>query len=705
MKSKIRTLGVIASVLLLAWVWAVWSPKSNKAEVSANASTLNKHTCNSITGSHGEGRENGYNANFLDTGCGNWSCTSYSYGVTDIPYWINLGTFNAINIAYRNNLINGIRAMSKHWNEAQMHDGTGQIVNLYEVQSSTGGRPPSINGRRVCEVKVDSTVGLTWAGLFDPDTTTISISSRNYGDWDSSNLGTPLHEFGHLFGLDDLDRGLGSASCHLVTMGYIHYGNDIGKLQYQDIQGLAVATNRHTVHQFNRYVLRNGRYLHFCFFCDMVNDQSAPLPNSIHLVNASNCPHYYQPMVSVLDNHWLKCPDCYKVIERDKIYNTVDLGNGNIEIKSPNYTPKGKVFLPSLYNGKTVTSIGNNAFLNFGNYAGVTEYVFPNTLKQIGTLAFGLHSHLTSLTLPPNLEIIGGSAFIGWGITSVVLPNSVTDILGAFIDCTNLANVVLSNSLVNMGEASFRNTKISSIVLPNTLKTIGNSAFENCVLLTQLNVPVSVTSIGYGAFKGCSNLSNLTIPFVGQYANGTGSVNMGHMFGSTHYTIPIFETLTILGGAIADEALYNCRIKNLIIKSGVTSIGVDAFWGCSHMETVIIPSSVTYIGQGAFAYYDLVGIMTMYTSVASKPAGWVAGFNKDYGNISRPIIWGVVLSADGTYVNSVDKTASTIENPQNQPITEPYRKGFTFGGWKNGTTIYQSLSAVPNGTTVTAVWL
>lgn len=51
-----------------------------------NATVSNATTCNSITSSHGTGRQNGFAANFLSTGCSNWRGYSYTYGATNIPF-------------------------------------------------------------------------------------------------------------------------------------------------------------------------------------------------------------------------------------------------------------------------------------------------------------------------------------------------------------------------------------------------------------------------------------------------------------------------------------------------------------------------------------------------------------------------------------------------------------------------------------------
>ena len=41
-------------------------------------------------------------------------------------------------------------------------------------------------------------------------------------------------------------------------------------------------------------------------------------------------------------------------------------------------------------------------------------------------------------------------------------------------------------------------------------------------------------------------------------------------------------------------------IKNLVIPYGIVSIGNDAFWGCTSLESVAFPDTVEFIGEDAF---------------------------------------------------------------------------------------------------------
>lgn len=81
-------------------------------------------------------------------------------------------------------------------------------------------------------------------------------------------------------------------------------------------------------------------------------------------------------------------------------------------------------------------------------------------------------------------------------------------------------------------------------------------------------------------------------------------------FGSNHTWILTEDgTLTISGsGVVEDIGAYNQPwktyrgyIQKVVIESGVTFIGGEAFYACQELTQVSIPDTVTYIGPGAFA--------------------------------------------------------------------------------------------------------
>ena len=83
--------------------------------------------------------------------------------------------------------------------------------------------------------------------------------------------------------------------------------------------------------------------------------------------------------------------------------------------------------------------------------------------------------------------------------------------------------------------------------------------------------------------------------------------------------------LTIRGtGEMADYQAYSTpwennswRIKSVVVESGVTSIGANAFYYVVNATTITLPTSVTKIGAGAFSYCSALTSITLPNRVTS----------------------------------------------------------------------------------------
>ena len=232
----------------------------------------------------------------------------------------------------------------------------------------------------------------------------------------------------------------------------------------------------------------------------------------------------------------------------------------------------------------------------------LSDIVIPSSVTSIGEWAFWGCSSLSDIVIPSSVTSIGDGAFMCCrSLSKIVIPSSVTSIgFSAFFDCSSLSEIVIPSSVTSIGNRAFFSCRsLSKIVIPSSVTSIGDWAFERCCSLSEIVIPPSVTSIGNGAFNYCSSLKYISIPKSVICLNGNPFYNWD---GKLECLSPNF--------IYEDDVLFNkskiisFRNKNMesyVIPSSVTSIGDSAFWGCRSLSEIVIPSSVTSIGVSAFS--------------------------------------------------------------------------------------------------------
>ncbi len=188
------------------------------------------------------------------------------------------------------------------------------------------------------------------------------------------------------------------------------------------------------------------------------------------------------------------------------------------------------------------------------------------------------------LDLSADITSIGNAAFAGFNnLNEVVIPERVTRLgNNAFNECRNLVSVSLPDSLLEIGVQAFIYcNSLSEIVIPNGVTSIGDAAFFECSSLSRIFIPLSVTEMGDWIFSFCGNLTEILV----SEDNPNYSSYEGALYNKDQTVLLQFP------GGIGGK---------VVVPDGVSVIGYESFYGCSRIESLVIPASVTTLEQWAF---------------------------------------------------------------------------------------------------------
>lgn len=205
----------------------------------------------------------------------------------------------------------------------------------------------------------------------------------------------------------------------------------------------------------------------------------------------------------------------------------------------------------------------------FVNGIKVIDLIIPDEVTEIKDWAFAYMTGLKSVKMPASVTTIGARAFLG---------------------CNSLYAVALSEHLTAIGTGAFYQTNLQSIVFPESLNTIEDGAFSETPLVL-VEIPDGVENMGKMAFKDCKELKTVVI-------------------GNGLKTIPdrAFDHCSVLrsitfGNSVEKimECAFQCSdLREVMIPNSVTTIGDGAFISCESLETLELPSGLTSIGKYAF---------------------------------------------------------------------------------------------------------
>lgn len=259
-------------------------------------------------------------------------------------------------------------------------------------------------------------------------------------------------------------------------------------------------------------------------------------------------------------------------------------------------------------NGETPVDYSNIGGLNPVPWAAyiaeIESVVIEEGVTLLGQNLFRDARSLLNVSLPNTLKSVGQATFRDCdSLISITIPDSVEDLARtAFYDCDMLREAILGGTYTYLTDKLFQKCiNLRSITLPGTVNYIDSNAFGGCAQINAIyfdgtraqwySVLTHSKSLGAAAIKKdyiqvyCTD---------GLYIDGFTSIENGLV-----YKI-VDDVLIVMGnGTIADYSSGNApwsgsgdSITTVILYSGVTGVGKNAFADCAHLNVAAYQGNV-----------------------------------------------------------------------------------------------------------------
>lgn len=227
-------------------------------------------------------------------------------------------------------------------------------------------------------------------------------------------------------------------------------------------------------------------------------------------------------------------------------------------------------------------------------YLKLPEQVDGYRIVEIGTSAFRHNTEIKELEISSSVQTVGISAFEGCtSLISIHIPSSVRTVKSsAFSGCRLLAETIMDDGIDTIDDYAFAGClSLKSVTIPNSVNIIGESAFYNCTSLEKINFPKSLKYIGGNALENTAWMKNQK----GEYVIAGDGILIKYT--GTDKVKSISDKIKTIGCYAFAE---NKKLTELILPPSVTKIGDSAFENCTALETVYMPETISKIGPRAF---------------------------------------------------------------------------------------------------------
>jgi len=177
---------------------------------------------------------------------------------------------------------------------------------------------------------------------------------------------------------------------------------------------------------------------------------------------------------------------------------TYEVVRDTVTIKDCKETVSGALVIPSTYEGKPVTRIGDWAFYGCVKMTSVT---IPDSITGIGYAAFSKCLSLKSIDVGEgNTEYSSEDG--------VLFDKNKTQLI--HFPAGNGGHYTIPDGVTSIGDHAFiKCTKLTRVTIPDSITGIGALAFRDCFGLKSVRIPDSITNIKDWAFSDCSNLQSI----------------------------------------------------------------------------------------------------------------------------------------------------------------------------------------------------
>ncbi|MDE6340266.1 MAG: C10 family peptidase [Muribaculaceae bacterium] len=420
--------------------------------------------------------------------------------------------------------------------------------------------------------------------------------------------------------------------------------------------------------------------------------------------NVKNGSYILYPVYSILNGNLDLSDEWHKFEHNEKFqgYVEVNITDDDVKIFNPMVTDdidEGTVEIDGVYynldKNKHIAKVTyrNHTYDSYFDDVDIPEFItYENEIYEVTEIGKGtfLHCHnLRSLTIPKSIVILNEDAI---PITSL-----------------QLLRIPKDSKLEEIGSFGMeQNSNLRCLKLPDNLNTIGICAFQGCSQLKYLSIPKNYSITAKDPFHLCDGLQAIrfensypidaTIDFFGiepdnlkVYVPMNSKQNYtDHSFWRRFVTYEYTDSDNLLfsqnsndsfsvldGDKACDKINIDSSFRkiNQSQSANITHIGICAFFGNNDLTEIILPASLTNIGDLAFTdceNLESIVCNSMTPPLLEKSSIFFADNKWDYNNFEYREFLGV------------DKEKCVLSVP-----TGSKEKYLSTPGWNEFTTIVE----------------